>query len=851
MRGKPHTELTPMFRQYMEIKSRYADCILFFRLGDFYEMFFEDAETVAPILGLVLTKREAGKNLTAPMCGVPAEKCDFYIHKLIELGFKVAICEQLEDPSLAKGLVKRDVVKIFTPGLFIDLAFLKDKEKSYLASLVLGKKMGLSFLELSCGEFLYTYLPQEKVFTEILKREPKEILVEDTHREASFLKVIHQSLPHLHITYLEKSAFIRYRDRFSLSEAPEEVLSALSAIYYYINLYQPHLVEKLSSPEFFYPEEYLYIDEKTKDHLELTKNLWDKTEKFSLYWVLDKAKTPMGSRLLKEWILYPLRNPQAIRERQRVIEFFLERREEREKIGKLLSKLSDLERLGHRLALQIITPRELALLRDALKILPPIKTLLQELKTFINYPSLLAQIERDLSPLENLYELLERALVEDPPSTLKEGGIFKRGYLQEIDTLRELRENTLIYLTNLEAELRRKTGIPTLKIGYNRVFGYYVEVSKSYLRYVPSYFERRQTLANAERYTLKELKELEEKILSAEEKLKNLEYETFLELRKEIGKEAESLKRVAKALAKLDVLLGLTEVAEKYHYVCPEITEDKVLIIEEGRHPVLERVLGEEKFIPNSLALKEGETELLIITGPNMGGKSTYLRQIALIAILAHIGSFVPAKSAKIGILDRIFTRIGAGDELVRGRSTFMVEMSECAHILKEATERSLVLLDEVGRGTSTFDGLSLAWAIAEYLHKKNIFTLLATHYFELTELAKNYTGIKNYHAEVREWGDEVIFLYRIMPGAASQSYGIEVAKLAQMPEEVLKRAKEILYSLEQRKPKITKKQLSLFTEDAKKFLLDKIERIDPDSLSPKEALEFLYQLKRELSGLK
>ncbi|MFN4131709.1 MAG: DNA mismatch repair protein MutS [Caldimicrobium sp.] len=850
MRGKPQSELTPMFRQYMDIKSKYPDCILFFRLGDFYEMFFEDAETVAPLLGLVLTKREAGKNLTAPMCGIPVERCDFYIHKLIELGFKVAICEQLEDPSLAKGLVKRDVVKIFTPGLFIDLSYLKDKEKIYLGSLVLGKNVALSFLELSCGEFLYTYLPQEKILTEIIKREPKELLVEDSYKEASFLTHLQQALPHLHITFLEKSAFTQYKKNFTLEEVPEEVLSALSAIYYYINLYQPHLVDKLSSPEFFYPEEYLYIDEKTKDHLELVRNLWDKSEKYSLYWVLDKTKTPMGSRLLKEWILYPLRDLKAIRERQRVIEFFLEKREKREKLGKILIKVSDLERLGNRLALQIINPKELALLRESLKNLPPIISLLQELKTFINYPPYLAQIEKELSPLENLYELLERALVEDPPHTLKEGGIFKKGYHSEIDTLRDLRENALVYLSNLEAELKRKTGIPTLKIGYNRVFGYYVEISKSYLKYVPSYFERRQTLANAERYTLKELKELEEKILSAEEKLKNIEYEVFGELRKELSKEADKVKRVAKALATLDVLLGLAEVAEKYNYVCPEITEEKVLIIEEGRHPVLERILGEEKFIPNSLELKENESEFLIITGPNMGGKSTYLRQTALIAILAHMGSFVPAKSAKIGLLDKIFTRIGAGDELIRGRSTFMVEMSECARILKEATERSLILLDEVGRGTSTFDGLSIAWAIAEYLYKKRIFTLLATHYFELTELAKEYPGIRNYHAEVREWADEVIFLYRILPGAASQSYGIEVAKLAKLPEEVLTRAKEILQRLEQKKPKITKKQLTLFTEDAKIYLLDKIKKIDPDTLSPKEALEFLYQLKKELKDL-
>ncbi len=851
MRGVPKSELTPMFRQYFEIKAKYPDCILFFHLGDFYEMFFEDAETVAPLLGLVLTKREAGKNLTAPMCGIPVEKSDFYIHRLLEYGFKVALCDQLEDPRTAKGLVKRDVVRIFTPGLFIDLAFLKDREKNYLASLSFGKKVGLAFLELSCGEFLYTLLPQEKVLTELLKREPKELLVEESQRENLLLKNLQTSLPNLHLTFLNKEAFIGSRENFSAQDLAEEAQAALSALYYYIHKYQPQLLDKLSQPEFYYPEDYLYIDEKTKDHLELLRNLWDRTEKYSLYWVLDKTYTPMGSRLLKDWILYPLRKIEAIRERQRVIEFFLGKREIREKLGKLLSKISDIERLSNRLGLQLITPKELALLREALKILPPIKDTLQELRSLIDCPKLLKELEEELAPFEELCHLLDKALVDDPPQTLKEGRIFKKGFFREMDELRDLRENTLLHLSNLEAELRRKTGIATLKIGYNRVFGYYVEVSKGYIKQVPAYFERRQTLANAERYTLKELKELEEKILSAEEKLKNLEYELFLQLRKDLAPYADTLKKVAKALAKIDIFLAISEVAERYNYVCPEITEERVLIIEEGRHPVLERIMGEEKFIPNSLELREGEAELLIITGPNMGGKSTYLRQTALIAILAHMGSFVPAKSAKIGLLDRIFTRIGAGDELIRGRSTFLVEMSECAHILSYATYRSLVLLDEVGRGTSTFDGLSIAWAMAEYLYKKKVFTLLATHYFELTELAKNFSGIKNFHAEVKEWRDEVIFLYRILPGAANQSYGIEVAKLAKVPEEVLQRAREILQTLEQRRPKFTKRQLSLFSEDAKKYILDKIEKIDPDSLSPKEALEFIYQLKKELNSLK
>ncbi len=847
MRGQLKQDITPMFRQYFEIKAKYPDSILFFRLGDFYEMFFEDAETVAPLLGLVLTKREAGKNLTAPMCGIPAEKSEIYIQKLLELGFKVAICEQVEDPALAKGLVRREVVKVYTPGLFIDFSFLKDKEKVYLSSLKTGKKFALSFLELSCEEFYFTELTQDRALSELLKKEPREILLEESLKESELAKFLKQNLPQVHLSFLEKEDFKSYKEKFSAITESEEVKEALSAIYSYLKKYQPALAERLSEPKFYYPEDFLFLDENTKRNLELVKNLLDGTEKYTLYWVLDKTKTPMGSRLLKEWILYPLRDLSAIERRQRTIEFFLEKRDLRENIARILQKISDLERLGSRLSLRLINPKELALLREGLRFFPELKALLRNLRGSLDFPEELKRVEEELCEVEEILNLLDSALVENPPSTLKEGGIFKKGFNKVLDELKDLRENSLLYLSKLEEELKAKTGIPTLKIGYNRVFGYYVEVSKGYLKMVPSYFERKQTLVNAERYVVPELKELEEKILSSEEKLKNLEYELFLELRERVACKAEDIKRSARALAKLDVLIALSEVAERYHYVRPELTEEKVLLIEEGRHPVLERILGEENFIPNSLELKEGEAELIILTGPNMGGKSTYLRQNALIVILAQMGSFVPAKYARIGVFDKLFTRIGAADELIRGKSTFMVEMSECAKILRNATPRSLVLLDEVGRGTSTFDGMSLAWAIAEYLYKHKIFTLLATHYFELTELSKNYPAIKNFHAEVREWEDQVIFLYRILPGAASQSYGIEVARLANLPEEVIHRAKEILETLEKKRPRFQKRQLSLFSTDENSPILDKIKKLDPDNLTPKEALEFLYQLKREL----
>ncbi|MCS7198886.1 MAG: DNA mismatch repair protein MutS [Caldimicrobium sp.] len=836
-----------MFRQYFEIKQKYSDCILFFRLGDFYEMFFEDAERVAPLLGLVLTKREAGKDLTAPMCGVPIEKGDFYVQKLLDLGFKVAICEQVEDPSVAKGLVKREVVRVCTPGLFIDLSYLKEKEKNYLASLVIGKKAGLAFLELSCEELLYTELPIERAITEIIKREPRELLIERDLAEKEVLKELKESLPRIHITPLEEGYFHRSKALFEELSVSEEAQRALSSVIEYLKTLQPLLADRPYQPKFYYPEDSLYIDDSAQRNLELIRNLWDGSTKYSLYWVLDKTQTPMGSRQLKEWILYPLKNQETIRERQRVIEFFLERRSLRETLRTVLSKISDLERLTGRVSLRLINPRELALLRDTLKYLPEIKGLLEREREALDFPLLLKELLQKISTFENLWTLLQRALAENPPTQLKEGGIIKGGYNAILDELKNLRENTITFLTELEQKLKLKTGIPTLKIGYNRVFGYYVEVSKSYVKAVPSYFERKQTLTGGERFTLPELKELEDKILSSENKIKELEYQLFLELREEVLKEVPQLRDTAKALAQLDVLLALAEVAEENHYTKPEVVEEKVLEIEEGRHPVLEKIQGRERFIPNSISLKERERDFIILTGPNMGGKSTFLRQVALIVILAHMGSFVPANFAKVGLFDRIFTRIGAGDELIRGKSTFMVEMSECSKILQQATSNSLVILDEVGRGTSTFDGLSLAWAIAEYLYKKGVFTLLATHYFELTELAKSYPSIKNFHVEVKEWQGEVIFLYRVLPGPAHQSYGIEVAKLAKIPAEVLKRAQEILRDLEKRRPKISQRQLSLFQEDDKSHILDRIRNIDLDRLTPIDALNLLYELKGAL----
>jgi DNA mismatch repair protein MutS len=857
MKGSIKVEITPMFKQYFEIKSKYPDTILFFRLGDFYEMFFEDAETVAPLLGLVLTKREAGKDLIAPMCGVPADKSSIYIQKLVEMGFKVAICEQIEETT-TKGLFKREVVKIYTPGLLTDLSALSEKEKNYLASLFIEKKAGLSFLELSCGEYIFTELKKDEILSEILKREPKEIILSKKLENSELVKILKQNIPKAHLSFVEENFFKKegLKD-FNLEifefKKYEEGLKAANAILEYLKIYQPHLVDKISAPQFFYPEEFLFLDESTKRNLELIKNLWDGSEKYSLFWVLDKTQTPMGARLLKEWILYPLKDIKKIQERQEVVKFFVENKTLREELKRILRKISDLERLSTRCALKLANPKEMGLLRESLKYLPEIKDILEKEKPLF-FPKKLEELLKAIEDFSELYELLNNWLVEDPPTTLKEGGIIKRGVSQELDELLDLKENAVYYLSELEKREKEKTGIPNLRIGYNKVFGYYFEVSKSYLKRVPVYFERKQTLTNVERFVTPQLKELENKILSAEEKIKNLEYELFLELREKVSLYKEKLKTTAKALAELDVFLSLASSAIENDYTMPEMIEEQIFIIEEGRHPVLEKIQGKENFVPNSLEMNKEDATVLIVTGPNMGGKSTFLRQNALIVIMAQMGSFVPAKSARLSIFDRIFSRVGAGDELIKGRSTFMVEMSECAYILKNATSKSLVILDEVGRGTSTFDGMSLAWAIAENLYKKRVFTLLATHYLELTELAKLYSGIKNYHVTVKEWNGEVIFLYKVLPGIANQSYGIEVAKLAGIPQEVVDRAKEILYKLESKSLKETKEltlapkkvlQLSIFERTHP--IMEKIKNLNIEEMTPISALNFLWELKKEV----
>ncbi len=878
MRGSPRESLTPMFKQYFEIKQNYPDAILFFRLGDFYEMFFEDAKTVAPLLGLVLTKREAGKNFTAPMCGIPVDKSSFYIKKLIEMGFKVAICEQVEDPAKAKGLVKREVVRVITPGLVTDIESLLEKEKNYLASLFIEKsgKAGLAFLEITCGEFLFTETGKEDFLNELSKKSPRELILPNSlEKEKALIEKIKHTLPGVVLTFLPNLFFKEFKslppdlkDKFEkISEKFFAGAKAVSGILNYLNNYYKEEIQ-ISPPEFFYPEKYLYLEETAQRNLELIRNLWDKTEKYSLFWVLDKTVTPMGARLLKEWILYPLKIKEKILERLEAVEFFFVNPGIREELQNLLKGIGDLERLTTRCVLKLATPRELGTLRDSLSLLSPLKQKLKDLAEKEFAPSLLKKISNSLEKFEELYLELKRVLRDELPSTVKEGGLIRKGVSSELDELFELKENSMKFLSEIEEKERQRTQIPTLKIGYNKVFGYYFEISKSYLNRVPEYFQRKQTLTNVERFITAELKELENKILHAEERIKELEYEIFQELRKKVASYGEKLKTTSQTIATLDVILSLAEVALKEGYVKPEFVNENVLEVEEGRHPVLEKIQGKENFVPNSLFMRE-DARLFVITGPNMGGKSTYLRQNALIVLMAQIGSFVPAKRVRLKVFDKIFTRIGAGDELIKGKSTFMVEMSECANILQKAGENSLVILDEVGRGTSTYDGLSLAWAMAEYLYEKGVFTLLATHYFELTELANQFEGIKNYHVEVKEWEKEIIFLYKILPGPAKESYGIEVAKLAGIPEKVINRAKEILNSLESQKLQKNKEifslkenlqkkvQLSIFSpypyeipEDLKKFLKD-LKNLNPERITPLEAINILFKIKKDLYKIK
>ena len=869
------SEVTPMMRQYLEIKAEHPDAILFFRLGDFYEMFLEDAVTASKILDITLTSRNKNSDGTdVPMCGIPYHSAAPYLAKLVEAGQKVAICEQVEDPKTVKGIVKRKVVRVVTPGLVLDGDTLTPKENNYLLSLfsLSGDVWGLSTLDITTGEFRVTELQgRESLLAEIVCISPREILLSEELRESSLLRGLTSALDGVTLSYLADWVYDPdYAKRLFTSQfgvqSPDslgcgglkEGLLAACAVLHYLQDTQKSAVGHITGITPYTTAEFLVLDESTRRNLELTTTLSDNRKKGSLLGLLDRTVTAMGGRKLKHWINYPLVSIDNINDRLDGVAELLRGPGQRCEILSLLSGVHDLERLNGRISLASAGAKDLVALKESLLRLPALLAALDGSES-----ALLQQIHRDTDPLEDLVELIVGGIIENPPFLLRDGGIIADGYNQELDELRAVSREGKGFIARLEAQEKSRTGISSLKIRYNKVFGYYIEVTKSNLSGIPAHYVRKQTLANAERYITEELKEYEDKVLNAEDRISGLEYSLFQEIRESVAAQGERIARTADKLALLDVLAGLADLAHEQGYCRPSVNEGDTIDIREGRHPVVEASSLSERFVPNDVLLDTTENQLIIITGPNMAGKSTFMRQVALITHMAQIGSFVPATEATVGIVDRIFTRVGASDNLARGQSTFMVEMMEAAHILRNATSRSLIILDEIGRGTSTFDGVSIAWAVAEYLHDTESCaakTLFATHYHELTELAVTRKRIKNYNIAVREWNDQIIFLRKIVEGSTSHSYGIQVARLAGLPAEVIERAKEILVNLEkgeyveggvprisrgkrQAKP-VESPQLPLFAE-VEDALRKRLEGLSISSLTPLEALNILDQLKR------
>jgi len=858
---------TPAIRQYLQIKSQYPDALLFFRMGDFYEMFFEDAQVASKELEIALTSRDKGHKNSIPLCGVPYFAVEPYISKLLQRGYKVALCDQVEDPKLAKGIVKREVVRVYTPGLSMDSAHLGTGENNYLMGFCAeGEVFGLSFLDISTGAFKTCQISGFDAFVnETLRNEPKEILALQSFQQHPLFDRFKKQFQNGVISFLDDS-------KLDASEAPtlggqpttlpQFPLAALATamVLNYAEENQKRTLSYLQPLSVYQVQDFMVIDETTKRNLELVHSLFDQGKRGSLFWVLDETVTGMGSRRLKQWIHYPSIDIREIETRLEGVSELKEKKIERKQIRESLKGIQDIERLTSRIFLGYANARDLIGLKKSLQHLPHLKALLQPFEA-----SLLKRVLSEMNDFGDLVQLMEASIVDDPPLTVREGGIIKSNYRRELDDLRTISKEGKGWILQLEAEEKRKTGISSLKVRYNQVFGYYIEVTKSNLHLVPHHYERRQTLVNAERFITPELKEFEAKVLGAEETICQLEYRLFEEIQGIVAEKAPGLQKTASVIALLDVLGSLAEVADRYHYVRPAFHEGHEIVIREGRHPVLERMTLQERFVPNDTMLDDEQNQILVITGPNMAGKSTYLRQVALIVLMAHMGSFVPASEAQVGVVDRIFTRIGAMDNIVMGQSTFMVEMTETARILNQATSRSLIILDEIGRGTSTFDGLSIAWAVAEYLHDLPLLrpkTLFATHYHELTELPITKERVKNLNVAVKEWNGEIIFLRKIVEGGASRSYGIQVARLAGLPSKVIERAKEVLFNLEKGEldasgmPKIatTKKPVSRLQLSPQLALFDppdpvrsELKRLKVDELSPLEALNILDKLKRKV----
>lgn len=864
---------TPMFAQYLEIKSQYPDTILLYRLGDFYETFFDDAKVAARELDLVLTGRDGGKAMgRVPMAGLPHHAADGYIARLVAKGYRVAVCEQVEDPRAARGLVRRDVIRVITPGTLVEPRMLEERRNNFLAAVCQGKTgFGLALADLSTGEFAACELSGadslRALVEELGRLEPAEVLLEPgLDQEERLLKPIQllgAAVTRSEArTFNQNDAYRRLTSHFGVPslrgfgcEELELATRAAGAALAYLAETQKTSLGHITGLAVYYPGEYMTLDPATRRNLELTRSIRDGSRKGTLLSVLDRTVTSMGGRRLKGWVERPLLGLQEITDRHAAVEELLQKTLLRADMRGLLKSVHDLERLAGRIAYGSANARDLIALKLSLVELPSIRVLLEE-----SAAPLLVALRDRLDMLDDVRDLMERAIADEPPAALTEGGLIKPGYNRDVDTFRRASTEGKQWIAALEAKERERTGIKSLKVGYNKVFGYYIEVTNANLLHVPDNYLRKQTLSNGERFITPDLKEMESQILGAEEKLTALEYELFADVRSQAASEVSRLQSSARAVAELDALVSLAEVAALYGYVRPRMDNSDLLMIKDGRHPVLERVMTEGSFVPNDTQMESRENRMLLITGPNMGGKSTYMRQAALIVLMAQAGSFVPASEASIGVVDRIFTRVGASDDLATGQSTFMVEMSEVANILHAATQRSLVILDEVGRGTATFDGLSIAWAIAEYIHQQvGAKTLFATHYHELCELEALLPGVQNYSVAVREKGDDIVFLRKIVRGGADRSYGIQVARLAGLPRSVIERSRAILGTLEQQegerkqrrevaasrlrlKPAV---QLSFF-EASNHPVVEELLGLNVMALTPIEALNLLHHLQQK-----
>ena len=868
-------EFSPMMQRYLETKKEYEDCILFYRLGDFYEMFFDDAITASRELELTLTGKDCGQEERAPMCGIPHHAAEIYVSRLIAKGYKVAICEQLEDPKKTKGIVKRGVIRVVTPGTLVDSNMLEERKNNYIMSIFkTGIYFGISVCDISTGEFYSAEIKEQNNFPtlldEIARYTPSELVVNSmmANCEEEMAK-IKERFENVYITKFNDKFFktelnnidLRFNiidnDGKKLENIKEKtlIIASINALVEYIEETQKTSLDHINKITIYNLSKYMALDINARRNLELTEKMRDKSKKGTLLWVLDKTSTSMGGRLLRRWLNDPLIDVKEINKRLNAVKELKDDLILRGEIIENLKKVYDIERLAGKMAYGNANARDMVTLKNSLMKLPEVKQILTNCKS-----ELLKELYENLDELQDIYQLIETSIVDDPPMTIKDGGIIKLGYDEEIDKLKTAQTEGKNWLIALEAEEKEKTGIKNLKIGFNKVFGYFIEVTKSNLDQVPERYIRKQTLTNAERYITEELKNLENQILGAEEKVVNLEYDAFVQIRELIAKNVVRLQKTSEVVSSLDVISSFAQVAEDMNYCMPEVNSEGKIDIKGGRHPVIEKILGAGSFVENDTYLDKEENRLAIITGPNMAGKSTYMRQVALITLMAQVGSFVPATSAKIGVVDKIFTRVGASDDLSMGQSTFMVEMMEVANILNEATSNSVVILDEIGRGTSTYDGLSIAWAVAEYIADKEkcgAKTLFATHYHELTELENKLEGIKNYSIAVKEKGENIIFLRKIVQGGTDESYGIHVARLAGVPKIVTKKANEILRSLERKNILTGKKeekqdkkqvegQFDLYNYKLAE-IAHEIDKINLNELTPIDALNTLVKIKEKM----